>query len=97
MEKEVSVGVRSNQSSEKMLKILEFLARQREPIRLMDISKCLGINSSTVLRFLTSLVDNGYAAQDRETSRYYLTYKICALSNQVLENVDIRKVNHIRK
>ncbi|MCI8725758.1 MAG: IclR family transcriptional regulator [Hungatella sp.] len=92
MEKEVSVGVRSNQSSEKMLKILEFLARQREPIRLMDISKFLGINSSTVLRFLTSLVDNGYAAQDKETSRYYLTYKICALSNQVLENVDIRRI-----
>lgn len=92
MEKEVSAGTRANQSSEKLLKMMEFLASQREPVRLLDISKALGINSSTALRFLTALVDNGYAAQERETSRYYLTYKICALSNQVLENVDIRTI-----
>ena len=92
MKKEVSDGVRSNQSSEKMLKLMEFLARQREPIRLSDISKSLGIHSSTALRFLTALIDCGYAAQDQDTSRYYLTYKICAISNAVLENVDIRRI-----
>ncbi len=87
-------GARINQSSEKLLRIMEFLAAQREPVRLLDISREIGVNNSTTLRFLTTLVENGYAAQEKETSRYYLTYKICALSNQVFENIDIRSIAH---
>lgn len=92
MSKAVSAGVKTNQSSEKLLKMIEYLAGQREPKRLLDISRELGINSSTALRFLTALVENGYASQDAESSRYYLTCKICGLANQVLQNTDIRTI-----
>ena len=92
MNKTVSAGVKTNQSSEKLLKMIEYLAGQREPKRLLDISREMGINSSTALRFLTALVENGYAAQDVESSRYYLTCKICGLANQVLQNTDIRTI-----
>ncbi|QHQ59636.1 helix-turn-helix domain-containing protein [Anaerocolumna sedimenticola] len=92
METKNSSGTKANQSSEKMLVILEYLANQREPVRLLDISKELGVNVSTVLRFVTALVNKGYAAQDEETSRYYLTYKICALANRVSVKIDIRTI-----
>ena len=95
MSKAVSAGVKTNQSSEKLLKMIEYLAGQREPKRLLDISRELGINSSTALRFLTALVENGYASQDAESSRYYLTCKICGLANQVLQNTDIRTIARI--
>ena len=94
MSKVISAGVKTNQSSEKLLRMIEYLAGQREPKRLLDISKDLGINSSTALRFLTALTDNGYAAQDAESSKYYLTCKICGLANQVLQNTDIRTIAH---
>ena len=78
----------SNHSSAKLLTILEFLADQAEPIRLLDMSKQLGINSSTLLRFLAALIDSGYVRQDEDTLKYSLTYKICALGNKVSSNLD---------
>ena len=76
-------AISSNQSSEKLLKLLEFLSTQGEPLRLIDIAKALDMNSSTVLRFLTTLINNDYVAQEPETSKYYLTYKLCALGQQI--------------
>jgi len=73
----------SNQSSDKLLKLIEFLAIQSDPLRLTDIANSLNMNSSTALRFLTSLIHNGYVMQEAESSKYYLTYKLCALGQQV--------------
>ena len=73
----------SNQSSDKLLKLIEFLAIQNNPLRLTDIANSLDMNSSTALRFITSLMRNGYVMQEAETSKYYLTYKLCALGQQV--------------
>jgi len=73
----------SNQSSDKLLKLIEFLAVQSKPLRLTDIANSLNMNSSTALRFLTALIHNGYVMQESETSKYYLTYKLCALGQQV--------------
>ena len=78
----------SNHSSGKLLMILEFLADQTEPIRLLDMSKQLGINSSTLLRFLSALIEYGSVRQDEDTLKYSLTYKICALGNKVSSNID---------
>jgi len=73
----------SNQSSDKLLKLIEFLAVQSDSLRLTDIANSLNMNSSTTLRFLTALIHNGYVMQEAETSKYYLTYKLCALGQQV--------------
>jgi len=74
-----------NQSTDKMLQIMEFLAIQPDPLALKDIATPLGMSKSTVLRFLTTLSKNGYLAQEPTTSKYYLTYKLCALGKQIQE------------
>jgi DNA-binding IclR family transcriptional regulator len=61
-------------------------------MRIQDIAKELGMNSSTVVRFLATLVSCGYVAQDRETLKYYLTYKICAIANRVSSDIEIRDI-----
>lgn len=83
---------RGNQSGEKLLTILEYMVEQEEPVRLLDISKDLQLNSSTALRFLTTLVNAGYVEQNTETLKYYPTYKICALSNRMSMHLDIRTI-----
>lgn len=86
-----SESVSSNQSSEKLLKLIEFLATQEEPIRLIDISKALHMNSSTAFRFLTTLEKMNYVAQEENSSKYYLTYKLCALGQQVKSHQQLPK------
>ena len=71
---------------------MECLADKAEPARLLDLSRELSMNSSTVLRFLTALVDTGYAKQDPETARYSLTYKICTLGNKVSSHISLRSL-----
>lgn len=71
-----------NQSLEKGLAIMEYMSQYREPVRLLELSKGLGMSSSTVLRFLITLMECGYVEQD-ELSRYYLTYKVCRIANSV--------------
>lgn len=80
-----------NQSSEKLLKLIEFLALQDEPLRLVDISKALNMNSSTTFRFLTTLVNMNYVAQEPVNSKYYLTYRLCALGQQVKNHQQLPK------
>ena len=84
----------TNQSTEKALAIIELLARQHSPMRLRDISQELGINASTALRFLSSLQGCGYVDQDRESQRYFLTYKICRIANQVSGSAELQTITH---
>lgn len=81
-----------NQSAAKVLTIIEYLADKGTPQRLQDISKDLLMNASTLVRFLSTLQCLGYAAQEPDTSRYYLTLKICSIANQVSSSLEIRDV-----
>lgn len=87
-------GSLSNQSTEKALAIIEYLASCSEAVRLNELSRNLSINASTTLRFLTTLQNCGYVYQDPSTSKYVLSYKICRLANQFSENVDLRNITH---
>ena len=82
----------TNQSSEKLLNILEVLSQQCEPARLQDIADQCNLNSSTALRFITALQRKHYVAQDIDTGRYYCTLKICALAENVRSFLSIRNV-----
>ena len=74
----------SNQSSAKMLDIIEFLAEHNnEPMRLKDIAEGLSMSPSTVLRFLSSLMERDYLWQDPNTLQYSLTLKLCTVANKV--------------
>lgn len=82
-------AVYCNQSSDKVLKILELISYSDEPLRLIDISSRLGFNTSTTLRFLNSLEQNGYIYKDKETFKYRMTFKICDLASHVSKNNDL--------
>jgi len=84
----------SNKSCEKMLAILEFMAERKTPVRLLDIAKGSGYNSSTVLRFLTTLQKCGYVAQEADSQRYYLTFKLCRLSSKLEASVNLPNITH---
>lgn len=83
-----------NQSGEKLLNVLEFIILKGEPQRLQDVANELGMNKSTALRFLKTLVNTGYINQDSETSKYAATYKICALANKINLYTELRKIAH---
>ena len=82
----------SSQSSDKLLQILECIAGNKFPIRLQDISDQVGMSQSTVLRYLNTLVNTGYVYQEEDTSRYGLTWKICALSQHLNSNLSLRNI-----
>lgn len=92
MKKDDKIKAQGNQSSVKLLKVFEHLILKREPQRLLDIARDLGMNSSTALRFLATLVNEGYVDQNEETLKYFPTYKICALASNVNNYVDIRTI-----
>lgn len=83
-------GTKSNQSTEKVFTIIEFLADQQEPIKLRDIAKNLNMNASTVLRFISSLEKMGYIVQSSSSLKYSLTMKICSIAHKVILNNNIR-------
>lgn len=82
----------SNQSAEKLLALLEVMSTLDEPARLQDLSASLGMNASTVLRFLNPLLQRGYVAQEPESNRYQLTYKLCGLANNIASRTGIRNI-----
>lgn len=85
---------KNNLSGEKLLAILEQMARIGEPVRVQDLSEKMKMNASTLLRFLTTLVKCGYAAQDPESAKYYLTLKLCNLASSVTANISVRDIAH---
>lgn len=87
-------ATRSNQSTEKAFAILELLAGKSAPMRLLDISRELELNTSTVTRFLASLQACGYVAQEPDSQRYYPTFKICRIANQVSSGTSLSFITH---
>lgn len=87
-----SKRTRNNQSGEKLLCILEKMAQCAEPMRIQDLSAALDMNPSTLLRFLSTLVKCGYAAQDPDSSKYYLTLKLCNLASNISFNISLRDI-----
>lgn len=83
---------RTNLSSDKLLALIELMARLEEPVRLQDLSQLTGMPSSTVLRFLSALQNRDYVAQDIDTGRYFLTFKLCGLADSIRSNQSIRNI-----
>ncbi len=79
-----------NYSVAKAFAILEYLAAAEGSKELGVISSALGMNKSTVYRFLATLCNLGYAEQDPESGRYALGSKIIWLASRFLDNLDYR-------
>ena len=86
-------ATQKNQSAEKTLHIIEYLAEQDVPTRLIDIAQALDLNISTTLRFISTLVTMGYIAQDENSAKYFLTYKICAIGNKVSHHTKLNQIS----
>ena len=78
-----------NQSVEKTLRLIEFLAQCESPIRLQEISKQVGMPASTTLRLLNTLYVNGYVNQDPITLRYSLSLKFTQIGSAVKSHISI--------
>lgn len=90
--KDKNLPTQTNQSSDKLLNMLELMTEQNEPSRLQDIASLCDMNPSTALRFLTALQRRDYVTQDAETGRYYLTFKICSLAQNVTTSMNVRNI-----
>jgi len=76
------------QSVDRALYILEVLARH-DGLGLSELSRQVGLNKSTVYRFLTTLHDCGFVRQSPETSKYSLGWKVVELSGWLLEGAEL--------
>lgn len=81
--------VSSNHSTDKVLSILELLSFSEDPLRLVDIAAQLDANSSTVLRFLNSLEQNGYVQKNPRDGTYHMTFKLCALASSISSHTNL--------
>jgi len=81
------------QVADRLFQTLELLAKSGS-LGLMELSKQLQLNKSTVHRIVASLIYMGYAKQDGETGKYQLTFKLVDLSNQLMEQMNIVKIVH---
>lgn len=63
-------------SLERGLLIIDILGRSRGKLSLNEIAEHFDLDRASVFRLLATLIKYGYVAQDPETKRYYLGYKI---------------------
>lgn len=78
-----------NQSVEKALRIIEFLAQCESPLSLQEISAQVGMPASTALRLLNTLYINGYVNQDPVTYRYSLSLKFTWIGGLVSSHISV--------
>lgn len=77
-------------SLEKGIRVFEYICLSSEDLSVTGLSQAMGINKTTVYRILQTFVMTGFLEQDRNTERYRPTMKILALSNNVLNRMEIR-------
>jgi IclR family KDG regulon transcriptional repressor len=72
----------------KTLRILESLSHH-EKAGVTELAKSVGMNKSTTYRFLHSLRELGYVAQDADTEHYSLTLKLFEVGSIVLDRMEL--------
>ena len=79
-------------SIERCFDIIELLGQHPNGMRLSDIAANLGLNSSTVHHILNTLTHRKYVTQFNDTKKYALGYAFLKISQQILDNTDLRKI-----
>jgi len=72
--------------------LLEALADSSKGLSISEISRQTGWPKSSIFNILTTLKQDGYVAQDPESSRYRMTIKLFSLGGAVVERLDIRRL-----
>jgi DNA-binding IclR family transcriptional regulator len=94
MEQKIHKSKPSNlvQTIERVSLILEMVGQNPQGMSIRDLSAGLKLPKGTVHRLLSSLAYVGYIRQDRETKIYFLGLKLMALSAQLSNQLDFRKI-----
>ena len=82
-----------NQTVTKIFQLISFLAESRGPMRLYEIAVGADMPQATALRYLNSLISEGFAFQDDLSGRYALTWKISNIGNQVYRHLSLRLIS----
>lgn len=76
----------------KALRVFEAVALSPQPVTLSDIAELVDIDKSTTYRMLNTLMEAGYIVRDEPSKRYSLSYKLVALSRNLLAENEISRV-----
>ncbi len=87
-------AVKGNQSVARAFAIIEYLAAQGKPVRLLDVARDLELDHATAHRFLSSLRQLGYVHHAGE-SGYQLTLKFARITSMLLDAVQVRGLAHV--
>lgn len=79
----------SVQSLERAFDLLESLCRSRNGMTIGALSAQTGLHKSTVHRLLATMCSRGYVQRDAETSVYHAGMRLCELSSNIVENLDV--------
>lgn len=77
-------------SLEKAFRLLTAFGRDRPSLSLREAAVATGLNRATARRFLLTLADLGYVAQDTD-GRFHLTPKVLELGSRYLEGLDLAR------
>jgi len=77
----------------KSLAIMEALAKLG-PASLSDLKASLGLDKATLHRILSTLKALDYVSQNHSDQRYFLTFKMFQVGNQVLERGGVKALVH---
>ena len=80
------------QSIAMALEILEYLAREREPVGVAAIAAALGITKSRVYRHLRTLFTRGYIYQPGSFEKYQIGIRMVSLSHLVADNFQLANI-----
>jgi len=87
----IATGV---QSIVMALDILEYLARQQEPVGVAAISTALGTTKSRVYRHLQTLLTRGYIYQPGSFEKYQIGSRLVTLSHAVAESFQLANIGN---
>lgn len=81
------------QSVERAFQIIELMARN-ETMGIREIHHETGLTVTVVHRIMNTLVELGYAKQEKETEKYFLTYRLLVMGNYVQERNNVIRLVH---
>jgi len=77
------------QSIERAFAIVEEVARNREGIGLADLSKRLGLHSSTAFHLVRTMVSLGYVSQHRDSKKYRIGRRLFTLAAGAFDDIEL--------
>jgi DNA-binding IclR family transcriptional regulator len=77
------------QSLERAFAILEEVARNREGISLVELSKRVGLHNSTTFHLVKTMMSLGYVQQVRDPKRYRIGRRVFTLAAAALDEIEL--------